>query len=112
MVLPFQPKPYYQSCGGKFCSPRSGRCYNWLGKPYYLTCGTSPPVNQNCCSRCGGSAFCSPRSGRCYPWQAKSYYQSCRVFASSAETNTNGSDESEFKEDAAEELAETAMFYP
>jgi len=67
--------------GKAFCSPRSGRCYDWQAKPYYQSCGrqppvTRPPVNQNCCDRCGGK-FCSPRSGRCYNWLGKPYYLTC-----------------------------------
>jgi len=85
----FDPADCCQKCGGKgFCSPKSGQCYDWKKKDYYLTCGIaegeepSPaetPVEEPpaCCGKCGKKGFCSPKSGQCYDWKKKDYYASC-----------------------------------
>merc|ERR1711862_819373 len=67
--------------GKAFCSPQSGRCYDFQAMPHYQKCGIQPPVNHNCCTKCGpfGKGFCSPQSGRCYDFQAKPHYQKCGV---------------------------------
>jgi len=52
------------------CNPAS-RGQQWTFQ------NTRPPVNNNCCTRCGGRGFCSPQSGRCYDFQSKPYYQQC-----------------------------------
>merc|ERR1712222_78758 len=67
--------------GKAFCSPQSGKCYDFQAKPHYQKCGIQPPVNHNCCTKCGpfGKGFCSPQSGRCYDFQAKPQYQKCGV---------------------------------
>merc|ERR1711862_617646 len=67
--------------GKAFCSPESGRCYDFQAKPHYQKCGIQPPVNHNCCTKRGpfGKGFCSPQSGRCYDFQAKPHYQRCGV---------------------------------
>jgi len=63
------------SCGGKYCSPRSGGCYDWKKKDYYATCFTGPAP---CCGGCGGTGFCSPQSGSCYSEKKKDYYEACK----------------------------------
>merc|ERR1711924_211769 len=63
------------TCSGKgYCSPVSGRCYDWKKRGYYATCFVGPAP---CCSSCEGTGFCSTRSGKCYSEKRKAHYEPC-----------------------------------
>jgi hypothetical protein len=91
------------SCSGKkYCSQRSGNCYDEKRQDYYETCditpapepvapvppeasasptpappAESPPTPPACCSGCGEEGYCSPQSNQCYDWKKKDYYMRC-----------------------------------
>merc|ERR1712176_380270 len=73
------------ACAGKaYCSPGSGRCYDWKKKNYYTSCGVKPAA-PSCCTDCAGKlGFFSPSSGSCYKSKSKDYYQACPAANSNA----------------------------
>eukprot|EP00929_Paragymnodinium_shiwhaense_P100360 TRINITY_DN6261_c0_g3_i1.p1 TRINITY_DN6261_c0_g3~~TRINITY_DN6261_c0_g3_i1.p1 ORF type:complete len:398 (-),score=104.13 TRINITY_DN6261_c0_g3_i1:302-1495(-) len=73
-------------CGGKYCSPVSGNCYDWQRKDYYENCKNAKPSPPQCCTDCAGKlGYFSPNSGNCYKSKAKDYYQECPAVDESVE---------------------------
>jgi len=64
-------------CGDKYCSPRSGNCYDTQSKSYYENCKEATETASSCCGSCGDKKYCSPRSNRCYDTKRRDYYESC-----------------------------------
>ncbi|CAJ1406230.1 unnamed protein product [Effrenium voratum] len=69
----FWPHQCCTTCLTRFCSPRSGNCYDQKRKDYYLECKI------DCCNSCAGLPFCSPVSGNCYDQKRKNYYLECTM---------------------------------